>query len=195
MSTLAAFKIPTIANEPNKHYAKGSTDRQALVEAIRTYQERAPIEVPLAVSGKFVKTDSIATQNDPSSHTTEIAKYSKASSNDVKEAIEGALAAKEAWASLPFADRCAVFLKAADLLSTKYRYEIMAATILGQGKNAWQAEIDAAAELADFLRFNVKYAEELYAQQPPYNSAGVWNRLEYRPLEGFVYAVSPFNFT
>lgn len=96
---------------------------------------------------------------------------------------------------MPFADRAAVFLKAADLISGKYRYEIMAATMVGQGKNAWQAEIDAAAEFVDFLRFNVQYAEELYAQQPGHNSAGVWNRLEYRPLEGFVYAVSPFNFT
>lgn len=195
MASLAAFRIPNITNEPNKHYAKGSPDRQALADAVKNLQQRAPLEVPLAVSGKFIKTNSVSTQNNPSSHATEIAKYSKASAQDVKDAIEGALAAKEAWASLPFADRCAVFLKAADLLSTKYRYDVMAATMLGQGKNAWQAEIDAAAELADFLRFNVRYAEELYAQQPPYNSAGVWNRLEYRPLEGFVYAVSPFNFT
>jgi 1-pyrroline-5-carboxylate dehydrogenase len=96
---------------------------------------------------------------------------------------------------LPFADRAAVFLKAADLISGKYRYDIMAATMLGQGKNAWQAEIDSAAELVDFLRFNVQFAEELYAQQPAHNSPGVWNRVEYRPLEGFVYAVTPFNFT
>jgi 1-pyrroline-5-carboxylate dehydrogenase len=96
---------------------------------------------------------------------------------------------------LPFADRAAVFLKAADLIAGKYRYDVMAATMLGQGKNAWQAEIDAAAELVDFLRFNVQYAEELYAQQPVHNAPGVWNRVEYRPLEGFVYAISPFNFT
>jgi 1-pyrroline-5-carboxylate dehydrogenase len=96
---------------------------------------------------------------------------------------------------MPFADRAAIFLKAADLVAGKYRYEIMAATMLGQGKNAWQAEIDSAAELADFLRFNVKYAQELYAQQPVHNSPGVWNRVEYRALEGFVYAVTPFNFT
>lgn len=124
-----------------------------------------------------------------------MATYSKAGPEDVKKAIDSALAAKDAWASLPFADRAAVFLKAADLISTKYRYEIMAATMLGQGKNAWQAEIDAAAELCDFLRFNVQYAEELYAQQPEHNSPTVWNRLEYRPLEGFVYAITPFNFT
>ena len=124
-----------------------------------------------------------------------MASYHTATPADVTKAIDAALAAKPAWESLPFADRAAVFLKAADLVSTKYRYEIMAATMLGQGKNAWQAEIDAAAELADFFRFNVAYAEELYAQQPQHHAAGIWNRLEYRPLEGFVYAVSPFNFT
>jgi 1-pyrroline-5-carboxylate dehydrogenase len=102
---------------------------------------------------------------------------------------------KPVWESMPFADRAAIFLKAADLIAGKYRYEIMAATMLGQGKNAWQAEIDAAAELVDFLRFNVQYAAELYEQQPVHNSPGVWNRLEYRPLDGFVYAISPFNFT
>lgn len=96
---------------------------------------------------------------------------------------------------MPFADRAAIFLKAADLVGGKYRYEIMAATMLGQGKNAWQAEIDAAAELCDFFRFNVQYAQDLYTQQPVHNSPGVWNRVEYRPLEGFVYAISPFNFT
>jgi 1-pyrroline-5-carboxylate dehydrogenase len=142
-----------------------------------------------------VKTSSVLTQSNPSSHSTPVATYSNASSSEVQQAIDSALAAKPAWESLPFADRAAVFLKAADLISTKYRYELMAATIVGQGKNAWQAEIDAAAELVDFLRFNVKYAEELYSQQPPFNSAGVWNRLEYRALEGFVYAISPFNFT
>lgn len=195
MSTLAAFRIPNINNEPNKHYVKGSADRQALQAALEALQSKVPLTVPLVVSGKHIKTQSVSTQNNPSSHKTAIAEYSKASSREVESAIEGALVAKESWSSLPFADRCAVFLKAADLLSTKYRYDVMAATMLGQGKNAWQAEIDAAAELADFLRFNVRYAEELYAQQPPYNSPGVWNRLEYRPLEGFVYAVSPFNFT
>lgn len=124
-----------------------------------------------------------------------MANYSNASPAQVNEAIETALIAKRAWETLPFADRAAIFLKAADLISSKYRYEVMASAILGQGKNAWQAEIDAAAELCDFLRFNVRYAEELYAQQPPLNSSGVWNRMEFRPLEGFVYAISPFNFT
>jgi 1-pyrroline-5-carboxylate dehydrogenase len=124
-----------------------------------------------------------------------VASYSQASASDVNAAIDSALAAKESWENLPFSDRAAIFLKAADLISGKYRYDIMAATMLGQGKNAWQAEIDSAAELADFLRFSVAYAEELYSQQPQHNSPGVWNRLEYRALEGFVYAVTPFNFT
>ena len=135
------------------------------------------------------------TQANPSSHKEIVAKYTNVSSEDVSRAIESALAAKPAWESMPFSDRAAVFLKAADLIGGKHRYELMAATMLGQGKNAWQAEIDAAAELCDFLRFNVHYAQELYAQQPVHNSPGVWNRVEYRPLEGFVYAVSPFNFT
>jgi 1-pyrroline-5-carboxylate dehydrogenase len=142
-----------------------------------------------------INNSSILTQHDPSSHADVVAKYSNASTADVKKAIDSALAAKADWEALPFADRAAVFLKAADLVSGKYRYEIMAATMVGQGKNAWQAEIDSAAELCDFLRFNVKYAEETYGEQPVHNSPGVWNRVEYRPLEGFVYAVSPFNFT
>lgn len=124
-----------------------------------------------------------------------MASYHTATPADVSKAIDAALAAKPAWEALPFAERAAIFLKAADLISTKYRYDIMAATMLGQGKNAWQAEIDSAAELADFFRFNVHYAEKLYAGQPEHNSPNVWNRLEYRALEGFVYAVSPFNFT
>jgi len=195
MATLGTFRVPNISNEPNKHYVKGSPDREALAAAIAALQKKAPLDIPLVVSGKSVQTASILTQNNPSAHSTPIARYSNASADEVNHAIEAALAAKPAWESLPFADRAAVFLKAADLISTKYRYELMAATILGQGKNAWQAEIDAAAELIDFLRFNVRYAEELYAQQPPLNSPGVWNRVEYRPLEGFVYAISPFNFT
>ena len=195
MSTLASFKVPNITNEPNKHYAKDSPDRAGLASALEALKKQGPLDVPVVISGKHITTSSVLTQKNPSEHSTPVAKYSAASTSEVNDAIESALAAKPAWESLPFADRAAVFLKAADLLSTKYRYEVMAATMLGQGKNAWQAEIDAAAELCDFLRFNVKYAEELYSQQPPFNSAGVWNRLEFRALEGFVYAVSPFNFT
>ncbi|KAI1209410.1 delta-1-pyrroline-5-carboxylate dehydrogenase 1 [Annulohypoxylon truncatum] len=193
--TLAAFKIPKVSNEPNHTYAKGSAQREGLLATIAAQQKKGTIEIPLVIGGKEVKSSRRSTQYNPSDHSTAIANYSLASPSDVNTAIEAALAAKPAWENLPFADRAAVFLKAADLISTKYRYEIMATTILGQGKNAWQAEIDAAAELCDFFRFNVQYAEELYAQQPAHNSVGLWNRMEYRPLEGFVYAVSPFNFT
>ncbi|KAL2127356.1 hypothetical protein VTI74DRAFT_10869 [Chaetomium olivicolor] len=195
MSTIAAFKIPKVANEPNQHYAKGSSQRAGLTAALESLQKKGALEVPLVIGGKEIKTSSTGKQVNPADHQTTVAIYSKASPQDVRTAIDSALAAKADWESLPFADRAAVFLKAADLISTKYRYDIMAATMLGQGKNAWQAEIDAAAELCDFLRFNVQYAEELYAQQPVHNSPGVWNRVEYRPLEGFVYAISPFNFT
>ncbi|KAK2039096.1 1-pyrroline-5-carboxylate dehydrogenase [Colletotrichum somersetense] len=191
----AAFKIPTISNEPNHHYTKGSAQREGLNAALDALQSKLPLEVPVVVAGQELKRDKIGKQVNPADHKTTVATYSLASPSDVDKAIDSALAVKSSWESVPFADRAAVFLKAADLISTKYRYDIMAATMIGQGKNAWQAEIDAAAELADFLRFNVKYAEELYAQQPAHHSPGVWNRVEYRALEGFVYAVSPFNFT
>ncbi|KAI5862566.1 delta-1-pyrroline-5-carboxylate dehydrogenase 1 [Durotheca rogersii] len=194
-SVLATFKPPRAINEPNHHYGKGSAQRAGLLATVTTQQKKGAVDIPLVIGSKEVKTAKRSTQYNPSDHATAVANYSVATAADVDAAIDAALAAKPAWEALPFADRAAVFLKAADLISTKYRYEIMAATMLGQGKNAWQAEIDAAAELCDFFRFNVQHAEELYAQQPAHNSPGVWNRLEYRPLEGFVYAVSPFNFT
>ncbi|OAK98784.1 delta-1-pyrroline-5-carboxylate dehydrogenase 1 [Phaeosphaeriaceae sp. SRC1lsM3a] len=193
--TLASFKIPTVNNEPNQHYAKGSVDRKKLQDAVAALKKKGSVQVPLVVGGEHINNSTILTQQNPSSHADVVAKYSNASPADVKKAIDSALEAKSAWESLPFAERASVFLKAADLISTKYRYEIMAATMVGQGKNAWQAEIDSAAELCDFLRFNVKYAEDTYGHQPTHNSPGIWNRVEYRPLEGFVYAVSPFNFT
>ncbi|KAI0490151.1 delta-1-pyrroline-5-carboxylate dehydrogenase 1 [Xylaria cf. heliscus] len=195
LSNLAAFKVPKVLNEPNHHYAKNSAQRDGLYAAVRKWRKGGTIKVPLVIGGKEIKTEQRATQRNPSDHSSTVADYSVASPSHVSEAIDAALAAKPAWEALPFSERASVFLKAADLVSTKYRYEIMAATMVGQGKNAWQAEIDAAAELADFLRFNVQYAEEMYAQQPAHNAPGVWNRVEYRPLEGFVYAVSPFNFT
>ncbi|KAL9127289.1 MAG: hypothetical protein Q9217_003804 [Psora testacea] len=193
MATIASYKVPKVENENNKHYTKGSPDREALAKALAAHTN--PLEVPTIINGKELWQSIKLTQTNPSSHKDAIAKYSNASAADVSTAIDSALAAKSAWESLPFHDRAAIFLKAADLISGKYRYEVMAATMLGQGKNAWQAEIDAAAELCDFLRFNVQYAQELYAQQPVHNSPGVWNRVEYRPLEGFIYAITPFNFT
>ncbi|KAK7528782.1 Aldehyde/histidinol dehydrogenase [Phyllosticta citriasiana] len=193
--TLATFKVPKVDNEPNKHYIKGSVDRQKLQDAVERIKKQGPIDIPAFVGGKQITSSRTHTQVNPSSHADVIANYSNATSENVQSAIDAALKAKPEWEALPFADRAAVFLKAADLISGKYRYDIMAATMVGQGKNAWQAEIDSAAELCDFLRFNVSYAQEMYAQQPVHNAPGVWNRVEYRPLEGFVYAISPFNFT
>ncbi|KAI6163188.1 Aldehyde/histidinol dehydrogenase [Pisolithus thermaeus] len=158
-------------------------------------EQQLPFEVPCIVNGREIRTGKLAKQPIPSDHARHLCSYHEADSDTVATAIEGALAAKAQWESMPWNDRAAIFLRAAELVSGKYRYKLMAATMLGQGKNAWQAEIDAAAELSDFFRFGVKYVEELYSQQPPKNTAGSWNRVEYRPLEGFVLAVSPFNFT
>ena len=124
-----------------------------------------------------------------------LCEYHEANEDIVKKAIDGALSAKAKWETMPFNDRAAIFLKAADLLSHKYRYKMMAYTMLGQGKNTWQAEIDCAAELIDFWRFNTEYASQIYAEQPIKNAPCTWNRLEYRPLDGFITAISPFNFT
>ncbi|PGH11083.1 1-pyrroline-5-carboxylate dehydrogenase [Polytolypa hystricis UAMH7299] len=195
MATLAAFKPPQVQNESNKHYVKGSVEREELQIAVAALKKQAPLEIPVVIGGKSITSTPVNVQVNPAEYDFPVAKFHTAGAHEIGLAIDSALAAKKSWETLPFADRAAIFLKAADLISTKYRYELMAASMVGQGKNAWQAEIDAAAELCDFLRFNVQYASELYAQQPVHNAPGVWNRVEYRPLEGFVYAVSPFNFT
>ncbi|TFY79741.1 hypothetical protein EWM64_g4267 [Hericium alpestre] len=195
MAQLATFKVPAIDNEPMKSYAPGSPERLALEAALTQMEQELPFEVPCVINGKPVKTGKLAKQLIPSDHARHLCTYHDADEATVASAIDGALAAKAEWESMPWSDRAAIFLKAADLVSKKYRYKLLAATILGQGKNAWQAEIDAAAELSDFFRFGVKFVEELYAQQPSKNSSGCWNRVEYRALEGFVLAVSPFNFT
>ncbi|KAH9948770.1 delta-1-pyrroline-5-carboxylate dehydrogenase [Amylocystis lapponica] len=192
---LAAFRVPSVDNEPMRSYAPGSAERKSLQAAIAEMERELPFEVPCIVNGKPVKTGKLAKQPIPADHAKHLCTYHEADPATVASAIEGALAAKAEWESMPWNDRAAIFLKVADLVSGKYRYKLLAATILGQGKNAWQAEIDAAAEFADFMRFGVKYVEDLYAQQPPKNSPGVWNRVEYRALEGFVLAISPFNFT
>lgn len=192
---IATFRVPPVKNEPNHHYEKSSEQRSSLENSIAQFQARMPLAIPLAAAGKEIKTNIIGHQYNPADHSSVVATYSKASAEDMPKYIASAMNIKPWWESLSFSARASVFLKAADLVSTKYRYEIMAATMLGQGKNAWQAEIDSAAELADFFRFNVKYAEQLYATQPQHHSPGVWNRTEYRALEGFVYAISPFNFT
>ncbi|PFH50168.1 hypothetical protein AMATHDRAFT_61661 [Amanita thiersii Skay4041] len=192
---LATFKVPETHNEPLKSYAQNSPERQALMAAIAEMEQKLPFEVPCVVNGEPVRTNKLSKQPLPHDHARHLCTFHEADPATVEAAINGALAARQQWENMPWNDRAAIFLKAAELVSGKYRYKIMAATMLGQGKNVWQAEIDAAAELADFFRFGVKFVEELYAQQPSRNAPGAWNRVEYRPLEGFVFAVSPFNFT
>ncbi|RHZ77014.1 hypothetical protein Glove_186g136 [Diversispora epigaea] len=193
--TFGTFKIPEINNELMKNYSPNSEERAKLQTALNELKSQFPIEIPLLINGKEIRNKKTSDQKNPSDHKNIVAKYHEAEPSHIEDAIKGALETKSIWENYSIKDRCSVFLKAADLLSGKYRYKLMAATMLGQGKNVWQAEIDAAAELIDFWRFNAKFACEIYQEQPIKNSAGVWNRIEYRPLEGFVYAISPFNFT
>lgn len=164
---------------------------------MKQLRSQLPVSVPSIRNGKPVsgRGSNELSQHMPAEHGNVLAKYTPATQQDVSDAIEAALKAKAEWEATPFFDRAAIFLRAAELVSSKYRFELMAATMLGQGKNAWQAEIDAAAELADFYRFNVSFAQDIYERQPTLNAPGHAGRTDWRPLEGFVYAVSPFNFT
>jgi len=188
------FNIPTPVNEPVYDYAPGSKERQLLQNALRQAREEEA-DIPMFIQGKEVRTDNKGELRPPHDHKHLIGYYHKGEKKHIEAAIRVALEAKKDWESLPWEERAAIFLKAADLIAGKYRYQLNAATMLGQSKNAYQAEIDSACEMVDFLRFNVKYMSEIYAQQPPVSGAGVWNRLEQRPLEGFVFALTPFNFT
>ena len=187
------FQVPQAVNEPVKSYAPGTPEREAVLkEYKRLYNSK--IEVPLYIGSEEIKTGDTAPMNPPHNHKHHLGDYHKASKEHVQKAIDSALAAREKWANLEWEQRAAVFLKAAELIAGPYRYKINAATMIGQSKNIFQAEIDAACELIDFLRFNVEYMVRIYEEQPE-SSSEAWNRLEYRPLEGFVYAVTPFNFT
>lgn len=188
------FNIPTPVNEPVLNYAAGSPERELLKEAIAQARSQS-IDVPMYIAGKEVRTNKKEALRPPHDHQHILGYYHQGDKSHVKDAIEAALAAKSKWESLSWEHRASIFLKAADLIAGPYRYKLNAATMLGQSKNAYQAEIDAACELIDFLRFNVQYMTEIYQQQPPVSSKGVWNRLEQRPLEGFVFALTPFNFT
>lgn len=201
VAQLAKLSVPKqITNEPVKLFTSKDTKDWDLLRASLVKFRSSSLEVPLVINGERIYYNdggkrSFFSQTNPAHHEQVLANVTQATKEDVASAIQSAKAAKQKWMSLPFYDRAAVFLKAADLLSTKYRYDMLAATMLGQGKNIFQAEIDCITELSDFFRFNVKYASDLYSQQPIESSPGVWNRSEYRPLEGFTYAVTPFNFT
>ncbi|VVT56464.1 uncharacterized protein SAPINGB_P005073 [Magnusiomyces paraingens] len=189
----ATFKVPEIKNEPVRSFPPGSKDRAGVLKALKKYKGTA--DIPAVIGGKEIFNDTTFKQRSPFNHEHVVANVSSTTPAQVREAIEASNNAKLEWENAPWADRAAVFLKAADLITGKYRYDMLATTMIGQGKNVFQAEIDATCELSDFLRFNTRYAQELYAQQPTETTPGSWNRAEYRPLEGFTYAVTPFNFT
>ncbi|QNK62257.1 L-glutamate gamma-semialdehyde dehydrogenase [Pedobacter sp. PAMC26386] len=188
------FNVPTPENEPIFGYAPGSKERELLKAALAEARSKKG-DIPMYIGGKTVHTDQKGTVTPPHDHQHVLAQYSKGDKTHVQQAIDAALAAKPQWENLPWEQRAAIFLKIAELISGKYRYKLSASTMLGQSKNAYQAEIDAVCELIDFLRFNVSYMADIYKQQPPVSPKGVWNRVEQRPLEGFVFALTPFNFT
>jgi 1-pyrroline-5-carboxylate dehydrogenase len=186
-------KIPTPRNEPVLSYAPGTPERAAL-KADLARQSRDAIEIPVVVGGREIRTGRTINVVAPHNHKQVLAKVYQADAALIREAADTAVEAQRAWAATRFEDRAAVFLKAADLLAGSWRQVVNAATMLGQSKTAFQAEIDSACELIDFWRFNVHFAERLYQEQP-ISSPGTWNRMDHRPLEGFVYAITPFNFT
>jgi 1-pyrroline-5-carboxylate dehydrogenase len=188
------FNVPTPVNEPINSYAPGTKERSLLKEAIAEARAKQ-LDIPMFIGGKEVHTQNKKKVVPPHDHQHVLATFSYGDKSHVKQAIDAALAAKADWEALAWEHRAAIFMKAADLFATKYRYQINAATMLGQSKNAYQAEIDAACELVDFLRFNVSYMQDIYGQQPPVSPNGMWNRTEQRPLEGFIFALTPFNFT
>ncbi|MHC4916181.1 MAG: L-glutamate gamma-semialdehyde dehydrogenase [Planctomycetota bacterium] len=187
------FRFETPVNEPVLSYRAGSPER-AEAKARLAELKSAEVEIPLVIGGREVRTGNLADCRPPHEHAHKLGVYHKASPEEVSAAIAAATEAREDWASRPWEERLAVFRKAADLLAGPHRALLNAATMLGQSKNVFQAEIDAACELIDFFRFNAYYVTQLYAEQP-FSPRGFWNRMEYRPLEGFVFAVTPFNFT
>jgi len=187
------FNVPTPVNEPVKEYRPDSPEREVLKKALMEFRSQET-DIPMYIGGAEIRTDRKIRVAPPHDHQHTLGYFYEGDAPHVEMAIKAALEAKDAWASLTWEHRAAIFLKAAELIAGPYRARINAATMLGQSKNAYQAEIDSACELIDFLRFNVHYATDIYRQQPA-SSPGVWNRLEYRPLEGFVFALTPFNFT
>ena len=187
------FNVPVATNEPVKSYEPGSAERE---ELLSTYQAmyNSTIDVPLYIGGETIHTSEKINMVPPHDHQHVLGQYSMATAEHVNMAIDAALEAREEWAAMPWHQRVAIFLKAADLLAGPFRAKINAATMLAQSKNVFQAEIDAACELIDFFKFNAEYVTQLYGEQPE-SAPGMWNRLEHRPLEGFVLAITPFNFT
>lgn len=188
------FSIPYPLNEPVGSYEPGSPERESLEAAYHEMYNQEPIDVPMYIGGDLVRTEDKRVMSPPHEHAKVLGHYNYGDASHVSRAIDAALSARDAWASMPWEHRASIFLKAADLLAGPYRDRMNAATMLAQSKNCFQAEIDAACEMIDFFRFNAYFMQELYETQPD-SQAGIWNRLEYRPLEGFIFAITPFNFT
>ncbi|MCC6252425.1 MAG: L-glutamate gamma-semialdehyde dehydrogenase [Bacteroidia bacterium] len=191
--SIGFFNIPPAVNEPIKNYAPGSTERKLLQDTIAEFRGKQ-MDIPMYIGSEEVRTHEKAVLTSPHDHQHILGHYHKGNKTHVTKAIEAALNARTAWASMSWEHRASIFLKAAELAAGSFRMKLNAATMMGQSKNVYQAEIDSACELTDFLRFNVQYMTEIYKQQP-ISSPGVWNRVEQRPLEGFVFALTPFNFT
>ncbi len=191
--TDAIFTVPNPINEPILNYAPGSPEKAALKKALAEAKAKQK-DVPMYIGGKHVRTNEQVAMRPPHERQHVLGHYSKGNAEHVKAAIDAALAAKPAWEAMPWQERAAIILRAADMITGPYRAKMLAATMLCQSKNAYQAEIDCIAELADFWRFNVHFMQEIYKQQP-ISSRNIWNRTDWRPLEGFVFALTPFNFT
>ncbi|MEQ8478229.1 L-glutamate gamma-semialdehyde dehydrogenase [Fulvivirga sp.] len=187
------YQIPAVANEPVLSYTAGSPEKLALKKALEEARSKQA-DIPMYIGGEEVRTGNKIPLSPPHDHKHILGHFHEGDKSHVEQAVNAALGAKEAWANLSWEHRASIFLRAADLLAGPYRAKINAATMLGQSKSVYQAEIDAACEFIDFLRFNAQYLMEIYEEQPA-SSPGIWNRLEYRPLEGFVFAITPFNFT
>jgi 1-pyrroline-5-carboxylate dehydrogenase len=189
----AKYRVPFPSNEPIKNYAPKSPERAELKATLARLKEKQ-IEIPLIIGGQEIKTDKVGHCVVPHDHQRIIGTYCQAGKKEVQMAIEAALEARKHWAAMDWHDRASVFLKAGQLLAGPWRSVVNGSSVLGQSKTAYQAEIDAACELIDFLRFNCFYAMEVFEEQPAYSPTGIWNRMDYRPLEGFVFAATPFNF-
>lgn len=187
------FKVPVPLNEPVLNYAPGSKEREELKAALKAARKQE-LDVPMYIGANEVRTNNKFRMAPPHDHKHTLGHFHMGDASHVSKAIDAALAAKANWENLPWEQRAAIFLKAADLIAGPYRAKLNAATMLGQSKNAFQAEIDSACEFIDFLRFNVSFMSQIYNDQPQ-SGKGMWNRIEYRPLEGFVFALTPFNFT
>jgi 1-pyrroline-5-carboxylate dehydrogenase len=189
-----AFFTPPIAeNEPVLSYAPGSEEKEELLAAVKALKSKK-IDAPMVIGGKEIRTGNTVSMHPPYEHAHNLGDFHMGTGEHVKQAIDAAMSAREKWANTPWQDRAAIFLKCAELLAGPFRAKMNAATMLCQSKNAFQAEIDAACEMIDFFRYNVQYMADVYSDQPE-SAPGLWNKIEYRPLEGFVFAITPFNFT